>query len=177
MSILSSATFNRQKWQAIVIFTLAFWLGSSLLLDGVIMPGLYAAGMITDAAFATAGYSIFWMFNRLEVLSAALVLTGMLVLYFTRSSMAPVKTGAIALSLLLFAIPLIYTYGLTPQMGALGMQLNLFSGTTEVPEAMSQMHQGYWVLELLKLLASGALLSLCYQSLQLNAPHRLTNQG
>jgi len=36
--------------------------------------------MMTQAGFATAGYLIFWNFNRIELLSAALVLTGVLVI-------------------------------------------------------------------------------------------------
>jgi len=58
--------------------TLGFWLSGSLILDWVILVCVF--GMMTQAGFATAGYLIFWNFNRIELLSAALVLTGVLVM-------------------------------------------------------------------------------------------------
>jgi hypothetical protein len=59
---------------------LGFWLSGSLLLDFVIMPGLSAVGMMSQANAATVGYSLFWIFNRIELLCAALVLTSLLAL-------------------------------------------------------------------------------------------------
>jgi len=75
MTAVSSIQTKRLNWQNIVTLTLSFWLSGSLILDWVIMPSLYVSGMMTQAGFATAGYLIFWNFNRIELLSAALVLT------------------------------------------------------------------------------------------------------
>jgi hypothetical protein len=162
MFAIANAKFQPSRWQTIITLTLGFWLSSSIILDFVIMPGLYSAGMMTEPGFATAGYSIFWLFNRIELFCAALALTGVLVLQNLSTEPSRFKTWKVALALFLFGIALAYTYGLTPEMSALGLQLNLFESTTEVPAAMNQMHQGYWLLELLKLGAGGTLLGLCY---------------
>ena len=69
---------------------------------------------------------------------------------------------AIILSLVLLAIALIDTYALTPQMSALGMQLNLFDAA-EVPTSMNLLHKGYFALEAVKLAIGGTLLTWCYQ--------------
>ncbi len=144
-----------------MLATLAFWLSGSLILDAVIMPSMYAAGMMTQPGFASAGYSIFWVFNHLEVLCAALALTGVLVLRNTISS--TITRWAIPMALGLLIIALIYTYALTPEMSALGMQLNWFD-TSEVPTVMNQMHGGYWLLEVVKFVVGSALLSASYQA-------------
>lgn len=154
-----NTVLSRSKWRTILLATLAFWLSSSFLLDAVIMPSLYSAGMMTQSGFASAGYSMFWVFNRLEVICAALVLTGALIL----SNTATVRNHwQVPAAFGLLAIVLICTYGLTPEMSALGLQLNLFD-VTEVPTAMSQMHGGYWLLELLKFAMGGALLAAIYK--------------
>ncbi len=172
MLTASQPEFSRPKWQTIVVASLFFWLSSSLILDLVIMPSLYATGMMTQTGFATAGYSIFWIFNRIEVLCAAFTLTGVLLLHQTQASLGtqgtqgaqPGMRRAIALSTALLAIALIYTYALTPTMSALGLHLNLFESAAVVPVAMDQMHQSYWILEVAKLVAGGTLLSLLYRS-------------
>lgn len=151
----SSLQLKRSPWSTIVILTLGFWLSSSLILDWVIIPSLYVSGMMTQSGFAAAGYLLFWNFNRIELLSAALVLTGVLVLDTQR--------GAIVLSLLLLAISLVDTYFLTPQMCAAGLQLNLFESATQMSTTMSQLHAGYWVLEAIKLIAGSTLLGWCFQ--------------
>ncbi len=156
----SSVASKRPLWQTIVVLTLGFWFSGSLILDWVIMPSLYVSGMMTQSGFATAGYSIFWNFNRLELLSAALVLTGMLALG-TQSATNGWRRG-VALSVMLLAVSLIDTYFLTPQMCAAGLHLNLFEAV-EAPTAMGQLHAAYWVLEVAKLGASGTLLFWCYQ--------------
>ena len=156
----SSIASKRPLWQTIVVLTLGFWFSGSLILDWVIMPSLYVSGMMTQSGFATAGYSIFWNFNRLELLSAALVLTGMLALG-TQSAANGWRRG-VALSVMLLAVSLIDTYFLTPQMCAAGLHLNLFEAV-EAPTAMGQLHTAYWVLEVAKLGASGTLLFWCYQ--------------
>lgn len=156
MTAASSLQLKRSHWLTIVMLTLGFWLSSSLFLDWVIIPSLYVSGMMTQSGFAAAGYLLFWNFNRIELLSAALVLTGVLVLDRT-------QRGAIVLSLLLLAISLVDTYFLTPQMCAAGLQLNLFESATQMPVTMSQLHAGYWVLEAIKLVAGSTLLGWCFR--------------
>lgn len=161
MTSITTFEFQRPKWRTITLAALAFWLSSSLILDLVIMPTMYATGMMTESNFATAGYSIFWIFNRVELLCAALILTGVLVLCTLSTNQQ--YRWAVPLSLALLAISLNCTYGLTPEMGALGIHLNLFEPASEVPALMNQMHEQYWVLELLKLTAGGVLLGAYYK--------------
>lgn len=151
-----SSMQSKRSWQNVVILTLGFWLSSSLILDWVIMPSLYISGMMTQAGFTTAGYTIFWNYNHIELLAAALVVTGVLVLNKTQAENG--RRSTTALALLLLAVPLLSTYFLTPQMSATGMQLNLFDSVTEVPTTMNLLHVGYWVLEAVKFVAGGTLL-------------------
>lgn len=155
MTAASSLQLKRSHMSTIVMLTLGFWLSSSLILDWVIIPSLYVSGMMTQSGFAAAGYLLFWNFNRIELLSAALVLTGVLV--------DRTQRGAIGLSLLLLAVSLVDTYFLTPQMCAMGLQLNLFESATQMPATMSQLHAGYWVLEAIKLVAGSTLLGWCFR--------------
>ncbi|MBD2462400.1 hypothetical protein H6G89_15240 [Oscillatoria sp. FACHB-1407] len=154
----STSVWRSSKWQTIVFLMLAFWLSSSLLLDLVIMPQLYTAGMMSQPSFATAGYSIFWVFNRVELTCAAVILTSVLVLNRIESAVFT-KAWAIALAFGLLLIGLVYTYLLTPEMSALGLHLDLFSANQELPAGMQQMQQGYWLLELIKLSSIIALLN------------------
>ena len=163
MSAFSSVELKRPAWQTAVIFTLAFWLSASLILDLVIMPGLYASGMMSQAGFASAGYLIFWFFNRIELLCAALVMTGVLVLDRIHFLAGSKSRTAIFLSFILLTLALVYTYALTPEMSALGLNLNLFDPVTEVPGKMSALHESYWVMEVIKLVTGCGILSLCYR--------------
>ncbi len=151
----------RPRWQAIVMVALIFWLSGSLIIDLVIMPSLYVSGMMTSPEFATAGNLMFWGFNRVELICAALAMTGLMVLSNLSSGLGKQSRTAIILSLVLLAIALIDTYALTPQMSALGMQLNLFD-LAEVPTSMNLLHKGYFALEAVKLAIGAALLSWCY---------------
>lgn len=163
MSAFSSVQVKQPAWQTIILFTLAFWLSSSLILDLVIMPGLYASGMMTQTGFATAGYLIFWIFNRIELVCAALVLTGTLALNRTQTQAENRRCPAILLSIILLTVALVCTYALTPQMSALGLNLNLFEPVAEVPGTMNLLHQGYWMLEVVKLAAGATMLGWCYR--------------
>ena len=158
MNTLSTVQFKRPIWQTVAMLTLGFWLSTSLLLDWVIMPSLYFSGMMSQDSFATAGYVIFWNFNRIELLAAGLVLTSVLALCRTQYNLPRV---GIVLAVLLVGIALAETYLLTPQMSAIGLDLNLFEAITEVPASMNLMHGVYWVLEAIKLVACGTLLSQC----------------
>ncbi|WP_377478209.1 MAG: DUF4149 domain-containing protein [Microcoleus anatoxicus] len=152
----------RPRWQAIVMVALIFWLSGSLIIDLVIMPSLYVSGMMTSPEFATAGNLMFWGFNRVELICAALAMTGLMVLSNLSTGFGKQSRTAIILSLVLLAIALIDTYALTPQMSALGMQLNLFD-LAAVPTSMNLLHKGYFALEAVKLAVGATLLSFCYQ--------------
>lgn len=167
MTAISGIELKRPAWQNTVMLALGFWLSGSLVLDLVIMPTLYATGMMSGAGFATAAYAIFWIFNRIELLCAALVLTGLLVLKHNQNTSSQEGRRSVLLSLLLLAIAIIYTYFLTPQMSAMGMQLNLFEPTA-TPAAMTTMHGSYWILEALKLIGCGTLLGWCYRKFNFN---------
>ncbi|BAY07264.1 DUF4149 domain-containing protein [Calothrix sp. NIES-2098] len=160
MHTISNLQFKQPFWRPAVLLTLGFWLSASLLLDWVIMPSMYISGMMTQASFSTVGYVIFWNFNRLELLSAAVVLTGVLALSKTQVNW---RRNGIVLSVLLLVIALLDTYFLTPQMSAIGVHLNAFDVETTVPATMNVLHGSYWVLEVIKLVAGGALLNCCWK--------------
>jgi hypothetical protein len=170
-SPLSPRQFN---WDTIVLVVATFWLSSSALLDFLLMPVMYESGMMNEPNFASAGYSMFWSFNRVELLCAAAVLSCLLALRQRHSQMdrqfEVVASGsrsrwALILSGLLLAIAFTYTYFLTPQMSALGLNLSEPWQLSEesVPQAMSYLHALYWGLEAIKLLAAGWLIKLCYR--------------
>ncbi|MEG3863312.1 hypothetical protein [Microcoleus sp. herbarium12] len=154
----------RPRWQAIVMVALIFWLSGSVILDLLVMPSLYVSGMMVSPDFATAGNLMFWGFNRVELICSGVVATGLMVLSNLMGDSGKRSRTAIVLSLVLLAIALIDTYGLTPQMSALGMQLNLFDSATEAPAGMNSLHQGYFVLEAMKLAVGGTLLGWCYEN-------------
>jgi hypothetical protein len=147
-------------WQMMVVIPLVAWLSVSLFLDLVLMPGMYGAGMMREPGFAMAGDFIFSVFNRMELLAAATVLTGCLICQATRDRAGLwLQWSILGLAGLLLVIPLIYTYSLTPHMSELGVQLNIFEAAPEVPAGMNQLHGVYWGLESLKLCVGVFLLS------------------
>jgi len=163
-------TANPTRWVGAVLFALMFWFSSSLLMDFVIMPGLFVGGMMSQPDFGSAGYAMFWVFNRLELLCAAVIVTGLLVARQSRSQKPVMASGllsrwAIELALGLLALTLVLTYAIAPAMGSLGAALDPFAATVELPAAMAKMHGLYFGLEALKLLGCGALLSLLYGDL------------
>ncbi|MBO3461480.1 DUF4149 domain-containing protein [Aetokthonos hydrillicola Thurmond2011] len=160
MNTLSTIQFKRPVWQTIAMLTVGFWLSASVFLDWVIMPSLYFSGMMSQDSFSTVGYVIFWNFNRIELLAAGLVLTSVLALCRTQHNSSRV---GIALAVVLLGIALVETYLLTPQMSAIGLNLNLFEEVTQVPADMNLLHSFYWVLEAIKLVAGGTLLSQCFR--------------
>lgn len=162
IAITSTNTLQRINWKAIAIVALTFWLCSSLLLDFVFMPTMYITGMMTEPGFALAGYSLFGIFNRIELVCMALALTSVLVLQKRRL----LSHWTMPLAIGLLGIVLVCTYGLSPAMSSLGLELNLFEPAT-VPTAMNQMHFQYWTLELMKLFGCATLLGQFYRSLSL----------
>jgi len=146
-----SQNLSQTPWYFILLLTLGLLLGGSLTLDLLVMPMLYADGMMADAGFAAAGSMMFWMVNHAELIGAAVVLTGVLALAVSRPF---VREGwAIALATVLFSIPLLYTYWLMPEMIATGAQLDLFSDRFSTASQMNWLHGGYWGLEILKITA------------------------
>lgn len=156
---LSTDTFNPVAWHKILTIVLAFWLSTSLFLDLVIMPTLAASGMLIQPDFVPAGYGLFWIFNRLELVCAALVVTGLLIQQQTSQLKNAHDSQGVALSLMLLSATLVCTYVLSPQMSALGVQLNWFDSAVDVPTGMNQLHLGYWTLEAMKLTIGGILLN------------------
>jgi Domain of unknown function (DUF4149) len=159
MNAISNLEFKRSTWQTAIMLTLGFWLSASLVLDWVIMPSMYFAGMMKEASFSTAGYVVFWNFNRLELLAAAVVLTSILAISKTQSDW---HLGRIILSGLLLIVAGLDTYFLTPQMCALGANLSLLA-TNPVPATMDSLHSGYFLLEMLKIVTGGVLLNWCWR--------------
>jgi len=173
MANISRLSRNQFSWDALVLLVATFWLSSSVLLDFFMMPMMYESGMMEGPNFATASYSMFWLFNRVEVLCAAAILTGLLVLRQQtqgnqRGQFVVLESGsqsrwALVTSGALLAIALLYTYIFTPQMSALGLQ---FVDSAEAPNAMGTMHLLYWGLEGLKLVAAAWLVKLCYRDIK-----------
>ncbi|MGD1865682.1 MAG: hypothetical protein ACFB0D_14110 [Phormidesmis sp.] len=170
VSKLSSRQFS---WDALILLVATFWLSSSVLLDFFMMPMMYESGMMNEPGFATGSYSLFWVFNRVEVLCAAAILTGLLVLRKGRSQFEVVASGsrsrwALLTGGALFAIALLYTYFFTPHLSAMGLNLSgSFSESLSSSEAseMGVLHLAYWGLESLKLVGAAFLIKLCYRDI------------
>ncbi|MDY6939188.1 MAG: hypothetical protein SWY16_16150 [Cyanobacteriota bacterium] len=161
MTTFSSIEVKRPTWQTLVTFALALWLGGSLVLDLVVVPSLWEAGMMNQPGFASAGFMTFESFNHLELLFAGTAMTGVFWLSGTNYFAGGWRRTAIILSSMLLVIPLIYTYFLTPQMSGMGLQLDAFDPIAQMPSEMIPMHVGYWTLEVLKFVAISGLLIGC----------------
>jgi hypothetical protein len=167
MHTISVRSFKSFSWSTLVIFALGFWLSGSAILDFVIIPSLWVTGMMKQSGFASVGYTLFGVFNRIELLCAASVLTGCLILCFRPLISDRVVYNErllLILSGLLMLVPLIYTYVFTPQMSSLGMDLNVFETATAMPAEMISLHEGYWLLELLKFFAGISLIRWFYRN-------------
>jgi hypothetical protein len=166
----SENTSLLNKCRTLAVVSLGFWISTSLLIDIVVMPTLWATGMMESSGFASAGYSLFWVFNRFEVICAAAAFSSILALGTivgvdssrneNRHSVygsAQMRVGA----LMLLVISLSYTFILTPYMGGLAMNMDVFAIAKSIPAEMNQTHSIYWVLEASKLGIAGMLLSRC----------------
>jgi hypothetical protein len=162
MNTLSHSGLKQINWSTIVLLTLGFWLSASLVLDLVIVPGLLASGMMAASGFASVGYLIFGIFNRIELVCAALILCSFLVFRHYHNLNPQQERWSTILAGALFAIAIVYTYILTPQMSGMGLQLNQFDVNYGMSDAMIQMHGSYWVLEMIKLISGATLLRWCY---------------
>ncbi|WP_295616019.1 hypothetical protein [Chamaesiphon sp. GL140_3_metabinner_50] len=146
------------RWQHLIMGSLGFWLSGSLVLDLVIMPTLWMTGMMESSGFASASYSIFWIFNRVELLCAATALSGIWALSQVAERMNRQAEMFVGAGMLL-AIAMSYTFILTPYMSGLGIDLDIFATTKSIPVEMNQLHSIYWVLEASKLGIAGMLLT------------------
>ncbi len=164
MDIVSSAKRNPTQWSVVVFVTLCFWLSASMVLDFVIIPSLMQAGMMAEPGFISAGYSMFGLFNQIELLCAGLILSGFLVL--KRNHILPQEQGqwAIIFATFLLAIAVICRYFLTPQLSGLGIDLNWFEANQIMSAEMMKFHFGYWFLELTKFIMGGLLLVWSFQA-------------
>ena len=157
---------STKRWQSIALGSLGFWLSGSLILDLAIMPTLWVTGMMEGSGFASASYSIFWIFNRVELICAAVALSSIWALSKVSRSSADVHQKMLVGAVMLMAIALSYTFILTPYMSGLGIDLDLLTTTKSIPVEMNQMHSIYWVLEASKLGIAGMLLFLCDRSIR-----------
>jgi hypothetical protein len=152
------------NWSTILMFTLGFWLSGSLIFDFVTIPSLLASGMMGETGFASAAYLMFGIFNRVELVCAALVLTSCFVFFQQHNLDRKREVIFLVLASILLIIALSYTYIFTPQMSSLGLQLNLLEPTVELTKQMAVLHQFYWLLEGTKLIVGTVLLRWCYRN-------------
>jgi hypothetical protein len=120
--------------------------------------------MMESSGFASASYSIFWIFNRVELLCAAAALSSIWALSKVSRTSGDSQQKMLAGAVMLMAIALSYTFMLTPYMSGLGIDLDILATTKSIPVEMNQMHSIYWVLEAGKLSIMGLLLFLCDRS-------------
>jgi hypothetical protein len=71
MATISKAEYHPTRWLTLVLATLGLWMAGSLILDFVIMPTMYISGMMEETGFTSAGTLIFSVFNRIELVCAA----------------------------------------------------------------------------------------------------------
>jgi hypothetical protein len=152
------------NWSTVVMFTLGFWLSGSLIFDFVTIPSLLASGMMEESGFASAAYLMFGIFNRIELVCAALVLTSCFIFFKQHNLEGKKAIISLILASILLAIALGYTYIFTPQMTSLGLQLSFLETTAQLSTKMMNLHQFYWLLEGVKMISGTVLLRWCYRN-------------
>jgi hypothetical protein len=150
-----ASAFKHLQWPRIAQLTLLAWLIGSFIMDGMMMPSLYVSGMLTQPGFACSGYLMFGLFNHVELICAAIVLTGLLVQRQGQASQRDSFAWLIGLGLL--GITLLLTYALAPAMSGFSLNLQLFDAPN-MPAAMTSLHLSYWLLEVTKFVAGIVLL-------------------
>jgi hypothetical protein len=168
--MLSQQTDSRIAWTPWIFAIAGFWLSSNIVLDFLVMPVMYVTGMTTQASFATAGYSLFWSFNRIELMCAAMILTGVLALRRRPTEFEVAHSGsrcrwALMFSVGLLSLAFIDTYVLAPEMSAMALPLETLRSAAIVP-AMNWMHAAYWLLDILKVSCLAGLAGLCFGDLR-----------
>lgn len=172
---------DRQTWMTALAAIMGFWLSATLLLDFTIMPSMYFSGMMNSPNFGAVGYMLFSMFNRIELVCAAVALSAGLWFLLSPKYTERQKIEVGFSAVMLLAIALCYTFILTPQMGGLSVDLHLIDGLgtlnggledlqmhstlSTVPAGMNQMHVVYWVLEAVKITALASMLGVAYRQL------------
>lgn len=164
MNVISNNTLKQINWSGMIMFALGFWLSCSFLLDFVLIPSLSASGMMAEDGFASAGFMIFGIFNRIELICASFVLTGFLAFSHYHHFTEKQQRWSVILATVLLLITISYTYLFTPQMTSLGLNLNWVNPSTEMPSVMIPMHIVYWLLESIKFIVGVNLLNLCYRN-------------
>ncbi len=181
MANIYIAKNSNKTWLTAAAAVVGFWLSASLLLDFIIMPSLYMSGMMTSSGFGIVGYTLFSVFNRLELFCGAATLCMGLWLWQSSTLDRKQKIEVGFSGALLLAIAICYTFILTPQMSGLSVDLNMldsvalsnggledlqmYSTIPQVPAAMNQMHVIYWGLESLKIVLMSTVLGLAYRQL------------
>ncbi|MEM1367753.1 MAG: hypothetical protein AAGG02_06995 [Cyanobacteria bacterium P01_H01_bin.15] len=135
---------------SVILITLGFWLSASLVIDVMVLPALATAGMTTSPEFASAGMLIFGIFNRVEMLCAAIILAVSLSLHRLPSPEHTLGTGLLLSAGALFVLPLIYGLGLIPEMVSLSSNLSWFESARPMTSQMFNAHICYWLLEVAK---------------------------
>ena len=150
-------------WNLVVMVILGFWLSASFLLDAVIVPVLFSTGMMADTGFISAGYVLFGVFNRLELICAAIILVAFFI--FRNQNRFGDRRGlnALVIASILMNIALAYTYLLTPQISGWGLEMETMTVAPTMPQAMIWLHACYWTLELAKFGLGLTLWRWCYQ--------------
>lgn len=173
---------NSQVWLTAIVGALGFWLSATLLIDFTIMPSMYFSGMMNTANFGAVGYTLFSIFNRIELLCGAVALSAGLWLWQSNVLDSKQKIEVGVSSALLLLIALCYTFILTPQMGGLSIDLNMLDSANivngglenlqmhstivkDAPPGMNQMHVVYWVLESLKITLMATVIGTAYRRL------------
>lgn len=151
MAVIDTRTPTRD-WHRIAVAIVGFWLSTSLVLDFLVMPVLYYSGMMGSGRFGSAGYLLFWWYNRLELVCGAALLVTALALYLLQRTSG--RSIPVVVAILLLTIAISYTFWLTPYMSGLSFNPHLFSTVhNTIPAAMNDAHLWYWGLEAMKLAA------------------------
>jgi UDP-N-acetylmuramyl pentapeptide phosphotransferase/UDP-N-acetylglucosamine-1-phosphate transferase len=183
MAYTYPAKNNAQPWLTGVAMVLGFWLSATILIDFTIMPSLYISGMMNSPNFGAVGYTLFSVFNRIELVCGAAALSMGLWLWRSDSLNSKQKIEIGVSSAILLLIAICYTFILTPQMSGLSINLNMMDGLdtangglenlqmhstiNDAPPGMNQMHVVYWVLETLKITLMATGLGAAYRRLTL----------
>ncbi|NJN75313.1 MAG: hypothetical protein HC796_02445 [Synechococcaceae cyanobacterium RL_1_2] len=164
MQLFPKPDFEKLNWSTLAFMVLGFWLSASLILDLLVMPSFYAEGMMQSVNFISVLYSIFSVFNRVELVCGGLILTSVFV-FTNHHDFSPRKEKlSITLALVLIAIAATFTYLLTPELTGMGLSLGVFERTETMPQAMVSLQSSYWVLEAIKLIAGLTLVKMIYQN-------------
>lgn len=149
-------------WNMVVMGVLGFWLSASLMLDLLVIPVLSATGMMADTGFISAGYVLFGLFNRVELVCAALVLAAFFMFHTQQRFGDRQGLQSLMLASGLLNIALLYTYVVTPQLSGWGIEMESMTTLGTMPIAMVWWHGCYWVLEVLKFSLGLTLWRWCY---------------